>query len=143
MSNTNLTRLHRYASPEPQIPPIPHTLRCLWGPYQHYDSPSKKQLIGVVVKAGISVKKAAKMFEMPYELARDIVRKFQNTGSTHHQSHKRPRCLTIGEELQIIRTVRKDRLLPLWHVRKIFDPWVSTTTIQDVLKKYGYHRRPH
>jgi hypothetical protein len=76
MSNTNLTRLHRYASPEPQIPPIPHTPRCLRGPYQHYDSPSKKQLIGVVVKAGISVKKAAKMFEMPYESARDIVRKF-------------------------------------------------------------------
>jgi hypothetical protein len=41
--------------------------------------------------------------------------------------------------IQIIRTVRKDRLLPLWHVQKIFDPWVSTTTIQDVLKKYGYH----
>lgn len=112
-----------------------HTTR-----HQH-PSATKDQFIGAVT-AGENIVQAARRYSLPDSTARDIIKKFQQTGSTENLPRSgRPQKLTDADKRQLIRTARKERRTPLAEIGNELGFDVSDTTIRHVLSSAGYHRR--
>nr|GAT45076.1 predicted protein [Mycena chlorophos] len=106
----------------------------------NWDSPTKNQLIGAV-KSGQSVRKAANLVDMPYRTALDLVKKVENTGSTHELPRSgRPALLDEDEKDQIEQIARGNRRMPFKEISNRLDTPVSAATVRRALNERGYRR---
>jgi transposase len=109
--------------------------------HSSYDSPTKNRFIGRVLSdPRHNVAKAARAEGIHPRTGRDLLRKFNETGSTHRRpTSGRPESLTPAAKRRILREVRKDRRAPLGDIGNRVG--ASTTVVRRYLDKKGYHRR--
>ena len=102
---------------------------------------TKNRLIGAV-EAGESVAKAAARLGLSDSTARDIIKKFEKNGNTENEQRSgRPQKLTNADKRHLIRTARKQRRTPFAELGNQLRLNITDTTIRNVLKGAGYHRR--
>lgn len=106
-----------------------------------HDTPKKNRLVGMV-QAGETLTKASNMTGIPRTTASAIVKKFQQTGSTHRRPGSgRPKRVTERLERALIRRAVQERRKPLRDLANDVPEKLSESTICNVLADNGYHRR--
>lgn len=112
-----------------------HKPRCQYG------TPIKNQLIGAIIATG-KIAQSARQVGMPVTSAQYIWSNFKKkrTTANHHRSG-RPPILTDRDKRHIEQVARKSRRKPFREIGNELDPPVSETTIRNVLRARGYHRR--
>lgn len=106
-----------------------------------YDTPTKNQVIGARL-SGAKISEIAQMFGMPWSSVNDIWKRYLRSGTTYNALRcGRPLKASPRMCRRIVRTVKKDRRLPLPEVAKLLSPKLSARTIRRALAREGIHRR--
>lgn len=80
-----------------------------WHQSTQYDSPRKNRLIGAIL-GGKKVAAAARMMDMPWSMASDIWKKYNQTGTTHNRRCPgRPKILDDRTERLVTRKALQAR----------------------------------
>jgi len=112
----------------------PKTIHC-----QHSPA-TKNKLIGAVI-GGLKVGTVATHFGVPDSTARDIVEKFEKTGTTENLLRSgHPTKLNDGDKCQIVWTAQKQWRTAFAEISNQLGLDVCGMTIQRVLSNAGYHR---
>ncbi|KAF5312510.1 hypothetical protein D9619_002328 [Psilocybe cf. subviscida] len=110
-------------------------------PKSRHSAAVKNQLVGAIA-AGISIRQAARQFNIPRATANDIWQKFQRTGSTENLPKSgRPKKVTPRMERMAIRNALSERRKPFSEIANQCTPKISTSTVANILKRHNYHRR--
>jgi transposase len=111
--------------------------------YSKWDSPLKNRLVGAIKFGNLSISAAAKEVGMPFETARDIMRKFKETGSTHRRpGPSRPKKVDFIVELDVCWRAVDNRWKPLWQVGRETKPHpLSASAVRAILEEYKLGRR--
>lgn len=105
------------------------------------DSPRKNQLVGAI-KAHGNVSRAAREYDIALSTARDIWKKFQNTGTTANQHRSgRPALFCTEEKAQIVEYAKEHRRKPFRDIGNEIAAQASASTIRNIVAEEGYHRR--
>jgi hypothetical protein len=79
--------------------------------------------------------------DMPIATARYIWNKYQEIGTTDDQPKSaRQKKVTPEVEARVIELALEDRQRTYASIGNLVQPPVSATTVQNVLKDYGYHQ---
>lgn len=106
-----------------------------------YNTPQKNRMIGRV-QEGQSIPKAAEKENIKEQAARDIYKKFLETGSTHTVPQARnPRTLTHHMKHAIKAYAKKHRRATPFEVGKAMNPQISEASVCNCLDKFNLHQR--
>ncbi|CAK5262134.1 unnamed protein product [Mycena citricolor] len=109
--------------------------------YTRHSEESKNQFVGAMTVEP-NIKKHAAAHGIPYETARKIWRKYQETGSIENLLLSgRPKKITPAVEKKIAKTARAIRRMPFEDIGNQMDPRISARSVGRVLDKEGLHRR--
>lgn len=107
---------------------------------RQHGTPKKNQLVGAI-RAGKSIAESSLLFSIPYSTARDIWKRYKNTGSTENYLRSgRPTKLSDVMKRHIIQTALKSRRKPFREIGNEIGIKVSEGTIRNVLREKGYRR---
>lgn len=108
---------------------------------QRLDSPRKNRLVGAWEVHG-NIRCAARDHDVKYRTAHNIIRKYQDSGSTTNKP--RPGCPPIfsaPEKAQIVDLAVRNRRKPFRDIGNEITPAVSSSTVARVVAEEGYGRR--
>jgi transposase len=106
---------------------------------KHLNSPHKNQFISAL-QAGLTISQAAKENDIQPTTAKDLAKKFRETGSTHRRpgSGQPPKATSWVKHI-ITKEARKDHQKLLADIGKSMTPSVSAHTVQRILAEEGLH----
>ncbi|GLB37419.1 putative DDE superfamily endonuclease [Lyophyllum shimeji] len=110
-------------------------------PYTLHDTPTKNQFIGSL-KAGLSVKEAASLYDLSLSTAYNIADKYEKTGTASRRPHPgRPKKLTDRDKRMLTRNAKRNRRTPFAELANSLQLNVSASTVRRALGEKGFHRR--
>jgi transposase len=90
--------------------------------YHYHDPETKNQFIGAMI-AEENIKKHAATFDIPYETARKIWKKYRDTGSVENRPRSgRPKVITPRMEHTVHRKALANRRRPLADIGNDIEP---------------------
>ncbi|CAK5283824.1 unnamed protein product [Mycena citricolor] len=106
----------------------------------HHSTEIKNQFIGAMLVES-NIKKNATSFGIPYETARKLWKKYQETGSVDNLPRSgRPKKVTDQMKAKIVQTARENRRMPFTNIGNLMNPPVGKTTVAGMLGDAGMHR---